>query len=242
MPKVLKIILITLVFIILLPTLSIFIFPQIIPFVVSRTYLMQPKYKSLTVMPIFRIVTPVKNLYEYSDYGFENITFKLPWKEVKKGGNDQILSLSTTDGKRVIVMPSSQIPSSVKSFTNSKPEELKKLQSIFGINTLSSDYEFEKAMLFSSPKQVSLLDSSEKATAIMILSTLKGVLTFLGTPENGIYIYEVNDLRAFQLGDPLKGNIVSVKFYDSKDKPHEFGFKNLTQEEIDFILYSVNVD
>lgn len=115
-------------------------------------------------------------------------------------------------------------------------------KSLFGAETMSSDYLFTKAMLEASPSRVSLRSSEKDCLATSMLLLYKGTST---PTDSGLYFASVGDMKGFQYGSPERGRRVIVDLF-AQDHGLEFIFfpsKNgpaLQQADINAVIQSLH--
>lgn len=116
------------------------------------------------------------------------------------------------------------------------------MQQTFGFEAASTRYEAMEQTLRHVPKRVGLFNYV-KLMGEMTLVTSKDMI--LGRESTGIFSFEHDGGRGFQINDPARSNEVRVIYFDQQDKQIELEVRRdreapaLTQGEIDYVVRSI---
>jgi len=109
---------------------------------------------------------------------------------------------------------------------------------IFPPRDLVSEYKFMLLILNSRPDNLSLMMNKRGVIATAIALQLKK--GFMPPKVKGGYLLEIGKMKAFQMGDPKKGDaLIFVHLFDEDGYRYQLVFKSFSQEEIDTILSSI---
>ncbi len=227
--------------IIILGVLTVVFFPQVWIVIYTKVKFSEAKFPQLYDVPISReIKTPeykCGNCPEFSYYGFK---LKTPWTEIvdiEKKSDGVILTF--TQDKSLLIFDSQNQLDLVTSFSGDKPEDAQKIKNFFGEENLKSDYNFYKLTLNKSPDQITIFTPKKEVIAKSILIVLKAILV---VPVNGgVYDFITEDMKGFQFGSPEASKGVFIYLFNSEGYQHEIIVFGATQDEIDFILSSIEI-
>jgi len=140
------------------------------------------------------------------------------------------------DYKSIIITDKFNYPSVIDSLKNYIDGQNKTL---IGIDNFRSDFELTTFFFELQPDNLSLLstlDDIQIAMASMVFRTI--YIPFHG----GLYKFSLgNKYRGLQFGEANLNHIVRVNVYDSHKLLIELAFNGLTQQEIDFVLSTLEV-
>jgi hypothetical protein len=126
-------------------------------------------------------------------------------------------------------------------------EKRKVAMQVWGEKTLESNFTMTKAMLETTPAQMSVFAPRAKVIGPGILLMLK--IIYAAGGETGIFAFDTPTVRGFQMGDPAKRpKSISVKAFDMGDHQLEitFGMQNgytgqIAQAEVNRVLQTVRL-
>jgi hypothetical protein len=174
---------------------------------------------------------------KFSKYGYE---FEVPWTDVdeaksKMGINSCLLSFNSGIRMTFTVEPARAF---VENFASkSGGEEL--LRRRFGDEAISSDYNFYRLMLTTTPANVHAFSSREDATKTWVMLTLKAI-AMLDPGHSGTYFFRTANFQGFQFGTP--GNASKVVINDLLDDEGnaEFVFVDVQGQPTRIIQADIN--
>jgi hypothetical protein len=174
-------------------------------------------------------------------------TFEIPWNDIddvksKKVGSMQVLAFQS--GMAIVIsnIPPRDFVRTVAGHTGGEDS----LGRTYGSEVISSDYNFNRAMLSATPSTVRILGSREDAARGFKLLLLKAMaMPLSGSSE--IYSIRTSHFQGFQFGDPRasSGKII-IDLWDDKGgiEVHLACFgtcsaPQITQADVNRILQSV---
>ena len=189
------------------------------------------------VIPKKLAKTDLMQLKSYSHLG---INFSVPWEnETSNKTLESILQLAFEDDKKVILIIKNT-QNAKNEFITGEPDKANDLELLFGKENLQTDYAFHKMIYNENPRDFSLFDSKKKAVTDGILVILKSAIV-TDHIRGGIFSIETNQFNAIQLGDPKLSDGIEVQIWNKNDDSYSIVFrKDITEEEIDFILATIN--
>ncbi len=122
---------------------------------------------------------------------------------------------------------------------NQKDRE--KIKNILVEDIYRNNYKLAKFILYLDPNRLQLFSSQDEVRDQIMYTPLKALLI----QGRGEKIYELKNLsfRGFQIGNPKKSNnsIVQLLIFGENNRQYNFlvSGKNISQEEIDFMLQSM---
>ncbi|MGH9795559.1 MAG: hypothetical protein ACRD5G_12370 [Candidatus Acidiferrales bacterium] len=123
-------------------------------------------------------------------------------------------------------------------------EQRDAMRQTFGYEAANTRYEAMEQTLRHVPKRVGLFNYM-KLISEMMLVTHKDMV--IGRESTGIFAFEHDARRGFQINDPAWSNEVRVILFDQQDRQIEFEVRRnrdapaLTQGEIDYVVRSIRV-
>ena len=148
---------------------------------------------------------------KFSYFGFE---FEAPWTGVKlRRGGQSIVVLDFQNGGVVSISKGS---SELASMKEEAAKEGRDIKSVFGGRAIESDYEMESTILHLTPRDLRLFSSRKEMTSNSVLLTLKGIYT--GNAKGGIYSFQTDYVKGFQIGSLSADNLVTVDAFDQQDR------------------------
>ncbi|WP_445945681.1 hypothetical protein [Shewanella sp.] len=114
-----------------------------------------------------------------------------------------------------------------------------KLEELFGKGNLDSDFDLVKLCLNTSPDTLTLLSSSNDFQLAMSAIIIRSIFIIY---DGGTFEFELpSGLKGIQFGDPKESHTVAIFIYDNRKALYEINFGQFTQQEIDFILSTINI-
>jgi hypothetical protein len=171
--------------------------------------------------------------------------FDVPWKmkETKETGTIAIFR-SESGQEAIMFWDPAEIKGPVKLMKDTPGVQLGALASVYGAKAIQSNYDFDQAVVNSTPSQLSYVLPRRKEVRAAVLLMLKPIEMI--DSETGFYSFETQNLRGFQNGNPAEAKNVIVKAFDVQDRQFEFVFGNrsypdsgLTQADINLILHTL---
>jgi hypothetical protein len=181
-----------------------------------------------------------------SIYGYE---FEVPWADID---NDKTRSKGSLtiyyfrSGPFLMFMDPEKVVNA-KKILLADDEKRRFVMQVWGEKTLESNYTLTKAVVETSPTQISIFAPRAKVLGLSILLMFKPITAMGG--ETGIFTFDTPTIRGFQMGDPDKRpKYISVRAFDMGD--HQlyltFGIQNgasgqITQAEINRVLQTLRL-
>jgi hypothetical protein len=171
--------------------------------------------------------------------------FDVPWKmNEPKQGNTIAIFASESGQEAIMFWDPARKQGFVKMMKDSSGTAAKEMTSVYGAQTVQSDYDFDRALVNTTPSELSYVLPGRKVVRAAVLLMLKPIEMI--DAETGFYSFETEHLRGFQNGDPAKAKNVIVKAFDAEDHQFEFVFGNrtypkgsLTQGDINMVLQTL---
>jgi len=172
--------------------------------------------------------------------------FEVPWKmnEVKRKATI-IESFQSESGQEILSLwdPFSK-KGGAKIMRETPGGTSPAMAMVYGPTAIQSDYDFEQAIAFATPAQLSFFMPRVKEVRAGVFLLLKPLVTT--DAETGFYSFQTEHLRGFQNGDPAKAKNVIVKAFDVEDRIFEFIFSNksagtgsITQADINMVMQTL---
>jgi hypothetical protein len=192
------------------------------------------------------VPTPLRDLsvdrsqgQKFSYIGYE---FESPWTEVnKERKGDSIAVLNFSNGEFISISKSNDYLKSMKQAATSRGADIR---SVFGDQTTSSNYALRSKILYLTPRYLRLISSRQEMTANSVLLTLKGIWT--STAKDGLYSFQTEWLRGFQVGSPAQNSTITIDAFDAQDREIQLTIgtepnasSRPSQAEVNRILYSL---
>lgn len=203
------------------------------------------KNPELYQIPQERQVKTVEySIGNYVEFSYSGIRLKTPWTEIKRIEEWPMAKRAffDQDNKTKSLLIFNAQKASPLTFKETllgyDPRDIQKIKEFFGEERLKSNYNFYKLVLEASPEQINILTPPKEAMAKFILIILKQGLALMG--EEGIYSFSVDNIKGFQFGTPGKSEKMVIDFFDNNDNQYTLLISG-TQEEIDFILGSIEI-
>jgi hypothetical protein len=229
--------------IILLPILLVLItyYPNFSFFYLIKSRYSASKTPWAYILPIDRTVERLINSSSNSQtFYYENLKFNVPWKKLevnKKIENGLLLSSLGEQNKGFFV---NRINDSVikigKRLVEENPADAPMIKMFFGKKVFNSGFAFYDKCLSTSPNKISIFTPKRQLGETLILLMLKTIIT---RQDVKIFRFQTINLKGFQFGDPEANDGVEVEFFIGKDDTYLMKFISVNQNEIDYILSSI---
>lgn len=175
-------------------------------------------------------------------FGYE---LETPWTAIEKeNANQFFIQVAFKSGKGVIVFNPAQAVDLIDEFRENNPEYADEMVSLFGRESMKSDYALYQSILNATPDQLSVFMSQRDTIRLSILLILKSMV--MASFESEMYAFEYRDLRGFQFGNPARSDKVFVLIFDRNDRKVELLFfapkdaaTRLSQDEITHVIQNL---
>ena len=179
-----------------------------------------------------------------SIYGYE---FEVPWRDIDKDKtrSEDSSTIYYFRSGAFLMFHNPARTANAKEIFLADDEKRRVATQIWGEKILESNFVLTRAMLATSPPQMSVFAPRAKVVGLGILLMLKPITAVGG--ETGIFAFETPRIRGFQMGDPDKRpEYISVRAFDMGDHQLEFTFGvkkgstgHITQAEVNRVLLTV---
>jgi len=135
---------------------------------------------------------------------FMGAEFEVPWNDVDEEksrivGNWVLINFRSGNS---IILCVSQPGDFITSISKNAAIDPKLFAGIYGPEVLHSDYALTKAIFETTPSQVTLFTPTNRAAGLSSIILIKAIMP--PTTDWAIYNIRSNDLKGFQLGDPVR--------------------------------------
>jgi hypothetical protein len=151
------------------------------------------------------------------------------------------------DGQFVLVFDPAGRPNRVQISKAAALSMGRDITSVYGPDSMHSNYDFLHAILYSTPAEVSIFSGWNKFVRDGIFIQLKH-FEVIGT-QTGLYDFEMGKLHGFQKGNPQQSNLIAIDAFDDSDREYEVWIGQtagthgtVSQEDINAILASIQMD
>jgi len=183
--------------------------------------------------------SPGKTL-SYFGYDFES-----PWTEVKRERKlESIAVLNFLDGQFISILDPAHSADELQVMKQEATKRGIELRSVFGEEATRSRYALRSKILNLTPGDLHLFSPRQEMVGNSVFLIMKKI--WLARSKGGLYSFETNWVRGFQVGSPARDDMVIIEAFDAKDHEIEvwIGSENGTnyrpsQADINRILYSV---
>lgn len=236
---------IIIVLIVLFIGIGVWIFPNILIYVMKNTkysYELNPKLYSVASyrdIP-FNEIKSTENVIIY-----ESIEILCPWGEPIETKESSSLIAFIFDNDNKILLHAKNDVNFVNMFKmgvlendiDIERESREKLDKIFNEETLSSDFIFQKTILNTTPDQIKLFMPKREIIKTYVYLTIKDLAFSFIEPKNNYY-FENTYTKGFQL---RTNNGLVIWAYDKYDYQYQIVIygDNLNQQEIDDMISSI---
>ena len=204
-------------------------------YLVPEPELLSPKFN------IESIIYTEQQTYKSDEFNFK---FKTPWKLMEvENLSDAIRSFVFEGGNKITVLHSESSPINELKIGDD-PNTLKfvkDMRGMLGEKAYTSDYVFTENVLSVTPNNFKIFGNPQTNVIYWVLLVVK--MAEVGD-EGKIYKFE-NPTRGFQFGDPneVPGSVKVIVFPDEKNRIlFSFGDNNITQNQINFILSTIEIN
>ncbi len=118
------------------------------------------------------------------------------------------------------------------------------LENMLGKEATQSNHGYYKAVFSATPDDYSISSPFQRLMGLRLLLTMKDALA--ETAASGLYSFETQHMRGFQLGHPAKDQAVTIFAFDSSDRyltlyitAQEGTGGHVTQDQINCIIQSI---
>ncbi len=177
-------------------------------------------------------------------YGYE---FEVPWADIDKNKTrpGDSVSVYYFRSGQFLMFGNPEKAVNAKEIFLPDDEKRKVATQMWGEKTVESNFALTKAMLETSPAQMSIFAPRAKVVGLGILLVLKTTPATGG--QTGIFAFDTSTIRGFQMGDPDKRpKFISIRAFDMDDHQLDFtfGIQNgfagqITQGEVNRVLQTV---
>lgn len=171
-----------------------------------------------------------------------NLYFEVNGRELNRQETSDLISIELDGDRKIIVRDKNDFKLTDSFYDEFSKSELEKVKELFGERIFSSDYVFYENIFKVSPDQVSYFTPLEEMYAKHTLLILKSIIMMPGY-KDGIYSFQLENIKGFQIGIPQKSNMVTIQFYDEEENEYMIlvSGQNVSQDDIDSILTSLRV-
>lgn len=191
-------------------------------------------------------VTPVPRIVEtailksYKATSLHGVTFQVPFNPtiVKDQGTTAISYADQPTGKMLLFSKGVNIKDILmEQETVGSVGGLGAWAQHFGVS--DTNYSLYTYILELKLDTINTSGLSVKEKAVQTIMLLMKATFF---SDEYIFSFTVSEIKGYQFGMPEKSERVSIEFFDTNDTQYTFLTKNLTQQEIDFILSSIVIE
>jgi hypothetical protein len=178
----------------------------------------------------------------FTFYGYQ---FEVPWTGVKREEHLKTMELVCFSNNVVMVFHDPvQSVNQLKLLTGEGTKNEASLKRLFGEDSTRSNYALRSRILNLTPRDLYLSFSRQKMVSSSILLMLKPM--WVGPLHGGLYSFQTEWLRGFQLGDPTRDKTVTIDAFDARDREIELfvgraqgANQDVSQSELNRIIYSL---
>jgi len=174
-------------------------------------------------------------------YGYQ---FEAPWTVNREAHlkNEEIVYFS--NNLVMVFHDPAQNGNELKILTGEGTQNEVALKRLWGEEATSSNYAMRSKILNLTPRDLHLSFSRQKMVSSSVLLMLKPLS--MGTSRGGLYSFQTEWLRGFQLGDPTRDKTITIDAFDLHDREIELfigrgqgASRNVTQAELNRTIYSL---
>jgi hypothetical protein len=149
----------------------------------------------------------------FSYFGYE---FESPWTEVAFERKTQTMAvLNFSGGQLISFFDWRDGDGRVQAMKAGSPQRGAALETIFGKETMRSDYALTSSTLNVTPGDLRVFSSRQKMVANSVLLMFKQIE--ISRVKGRVYSFQTDSFRGFQEGDPLQDDIVTIQAFDAQD-------------------------
>lgn len=195
----------------------------------------------LYITPVARkIEPPRKNFTETTSISYHHLKFKAPWGNGIEKKYKYIFGIKFP--QKIFLGITDSPPELLPSVLKANPKGMAVIYKRFGEEYLRSEYLYKKLILSSKPNFFTMLKPLPDTWQGNLLVAKSIILPV--PARTGIFDFEVKNLRGFQFGGPKRENQIMIELFDKNRNDYNYSIlingKNITQDEIDFILSSLS--
>ena len=214
-----------------------FLYPRLSIVIPTKMFFSKNKTPEAYIIPVERpIKTSFGDIDPISEHSCEWFKFKVPWEIIDTMvlGNSTFFRFINTKG--IVIAKQNENESIVKSLLGNNNEDAYKMKALLGEENLKSEYDIINLCLNTSPDQATLFTPLKDLVKVPTMLVLKAMFT-----ADKIYKFSTNNLRGFQFVTNGDSSFTNVHLFDSKNQVFEIKFVSVSQNEIDFILSSIEM-
>ena len=213
-------------------------FSERITFVIlPKLYFSKTKTPDAYLIPILReIDTSQASPNAKVNLSYKHIRLVAPWNLRERVDLDLSTIFAFVNKKGISIDEQDTDESVLQRFLKMGPKEVKKYNLLFGQENLKSEYAFVNLILNTTPDQATIFKPLPELARIHPLLIAKALYSHLG---DVIYKFESRNLKGFQFGNPQNTENVRVHVFGGKDQVYRLHFVRATQDEIDYILSTI---
>lgn len=202
------------------------------------------KATELWVVPTpLRVVateSPTGKKLSYFGYDFES-----PWAEVKRERKlESIAVLNFSGGQFISILDPAHSADELQIMKQEATKRGVELRSVFGEEVTRSRYALRSKILNLTPGDLRLFSPRQEMVANSVLLIMKKI--WVTRTKGGLYSFETNCVRGFQVGGPVQDDMVIIEAFDAQDhkievwagSEHGANYRP-SQADINRILYSL---
>jgi hypothetical protein len=203
------------------------------------------KNPALAIVPVPLPDTSISNA-QGTTVSFFGYQFEVPWQvSIQKERESFAAFVISQSGQQGIsFINPARTPGFVKMMKDDLGPQFGYLTLLYGGQATRSDYDFVRAVLNSSPSQLSIVmprSNEVRAANLLLMKEAE-----INGAETGLYSFEFGRLRGFQRGDPARSKGVNIEAFDAENHKFKFVFGNkagpnagLTQGDINRVLQTL---
>lgn len=206
-------------------------------FIVVNYLYSKTKTPGMYLIPIAR---EVQNSWEkrtdQHDLSTGNIKFRAPWILREKAELNYGTLFAFLNKKGIEISQKNDDERLLLSLLEDDPNEIQKMELLYGKENLESEYAFVNLILHTIPDQAGLFKPLPELVRVHPLLLYKTLYSHLG---DDIYKFRINDIKGFQFGNPQNAENVWVHLFSENDQVYKLHFVGATQAEVDYILSTI---
>jgi hypothetical protein len=171
-----------------------------------------------------------------AEFGYQ---FEVPWKMNEPKRENSLAIFESQSGEEIVIFwDPAKKQGFVRTMKDSLGIPIKDMAQLYGAQTIQSSYDFDRALLNTTPSQLTYILPGKKVVRTAVLLMLKPLGTL--DAQTGLYSFETDHLRGFQNGDPKKTKTVMVEVFDAQDHEFQFAFGNRSYPKGDLTQADIN--
>lgn len=180
-------------------------------------------------------------------FSLPGYTFALPWNEIEESKSKVfksrlLIALNSGNAEIATSVPPLDFVKGMESNFDVTRETLRR---DFGDHAVRSDYDFNRLILYTTRKQITLTMPWRGSSSIVMLLMFKGVMS----PDTDVDLYTIQtkELKGFQIGAPARRpKKMLIELYDDEGEIELIFMQRangpvppITQAELNFVIQSV---